>query len=127
MPYKALFSLLGRKRIKNMLLLLPAMLICSLLEMLGIGMIVSVCTLLVNDRWFYENPVALRARSLLHLQQGNDMIMVTLFALFIRIQGVVFGLGELYGRRICANNPLRRFEQAISADRSRTLPVLCSS
>ncbi len=82
MSCKAFFSLLGRKRIKNMLLLLPVMLVGSLLEMLGMGIIVSVCTLLVNDRWFYENPAVLRVCSLLHLQQGNDMIAAILLALF---------------------------------------------
>lgn len=78
-----IFSLLGKKRKKHMLLLLPAMLFGSVLETLGIGMIVSVCALLVNDRLLYEDRTVLWVCGLMHIQLGRDLIRAVLIALMV--------------------------------------------
>ena len=47
MMHKSIFSLIGEKNKIHMFFLLPVMLVGSLLEMAGIGLLVSVCALLM--------------------------------------------------------------------------------
>lgn len=76
-----IFSLMGKKRKRYMLLLLPAMLLGTLLEMLGLTIIVSVCSLLVNDSWLYGSPAVLKICEFLHIQPGTELMIAIFLAL----------------------------------------------
>lgn len=61
--FKSLYNLLDKKRRRQLLALLPVMFVGSLLEMLGISLIVTVCSLVVDDsRAVQSAPVALLCR-----------------------------------------------------------------
>lgn len=78
---KTIFSLIGKERKRQALLLLPVMLFGSLLEMLGISMIVSVCSLLVNDQWMLRGRLAVWLRGLLPFKSENGLMIGVLLAL----------------------------------------------
>ena len=52
--YKSIFYLIGEKNRIRFFLLLPVMLLGSLLEMAGVGLLVSICALLMNGERFRE-------------------------------------------------------------------------
>ena len=78
---KEYFSLMGTGRKRRMLLLLPAMLIASVLEMLGIGLIVAVCSVLIDDEWLYSDARVAFVCRVLHIRPGGGFIIAILLLL----------------------------------------------
>ncbi len=81
MMLKDIFSLIGPKRRNQMLALIPAMLLASLLEIAGLTMVVSVCAALADSAWVGGNPVMVWLRGALHIGSETSMTTVILLAL----------------------------------------------
>ena len=79
--HKSIFSLIREKNRIQMLLLLPVMLLGSLLEMTGVGLLVSVCALLMDGSSLQQNPTVLWICGRLGIQPGQELVVFVLFAL----------------------------------------------
>ena len=79
--FKSILSLIGKKNRTHMFLLLPVMLVGSLLEMAGIGLMVSVCTLLMNGSQLRQNLTVMWVCGQLGVQPGQELVIFVLFAL----------------------------------------------
>lgn len=78
---KDIFSIIGPKRRNQMLALIPAMLLASLMEMVGLTMVVSICASFADSAWVEKNPVMLWLRGALRLQSEASLMAVILLAL----------------------------------------------
>ncbi len=82
---KTIVTLIGPKRRNQMLALIPAMLLASLLEMAGLTMVVSICASLADSAWLGENPIALWLRGTLRIQSEaalTEALLLALIALY---------------------------------------------
>ncbi len=79
--HKSIFSLIGEKNRIQMFLLLPIMLLGSLLEMAGIGLLVSVCAMLVSGGWLQDNPAVLWVCGYLGIEPGRQLTILVLLIL----------------------------------------------
>lgn len=79
--FRPIFSLIGGKNRKQIFLLLPVMLLGSLLEMAGVGLLVSVCALLMDGSRLQTHPAVLWVCGRLGMQPGQEFIAFVLFAL----------------------------------------------
>ncbi len=80
---KTIITLIGPKRRNQMLALIPAMLLASLLEMAGLTMVVSICASLLDSAWLGENPVTLWLCGVLGIQSEVSLARALLFALIM--------------------------------------------
>lgn len=64
-----------------MLALIPAMLLASLLEIMGLTMVVSVCASLADSAWLAENPIAVWLRGAMRIRSEASLTTVMLLAL----------------------------------------------
>lgn len=78
---KTIFTLIGPKRRNQMLALIPAMLLASLMEMAGLTMVVSICASFTDSAWVERNPVTLWLRGALRLQSEASLTAVILLGL----------------------------------------------
>lgn len=78
---KTLTALMGPKRRREMLALLPAMLLASLLEMAGLAVVVSICASMVDSAWLHSVPALAWLRGALHLQSDAALMAALLLAL----------------------------------------------
>ena len=60
---KTLAELIGPKRKKQLLALVPVMLLASLLEMAGLTVVVSVCASIVDAAWLRDSQIILWLRA----------------------------------------------------------------
>ncbi len=81
MMHKSIFSLIGEKNRIQLLILLPVMLVGSLLETAGVGLLVSVCALLMDGSRLQEHPAVLWICGHLGVQPGRELVVFVLFAL----------------------------------------------
>ena len=79
--YKSIFYLIGEKNRIRFFLLLPVMLLGSLLEMAGVGLLVSICALLMHGERFRENSIALWICGQFGLQSSKELIIFILLCL----------------------------------------------
>ena len=79
--YKSIFYLIGEKNRIRFFLLLPVMLLGSLLEMAGVGLLVSICALLMNGERFRENSIVLWICGRFGLQSAKELIIFILLCL----------------------------------------------
>ncbi len=103
---RTIIALIGPKRRNQMLALIPAMLLASLLEMAGLTMVVSVCASLADSAWLGENPIALWLRGALRIQSEETLAEALLFALIV-----------LYALKL----PYMAWESYITAKFARTM------
>ncbi len=78
---KEMLSLIGPKRRNQMLALVPLMLLASLLEIVGLTMVVSVCAALADSAGAGENPVMAWLRAALHISSEASLTTAILLAL----------------------------------------------
>ena len=78
---KTLAELIGPKRKKQLLALVPVMLLASLLEMAGLTVVVSVCASIVDAAWLRDSQIILWLREALHIQSETSLTVVMLLAL----------------------------------------------
>lgn len=94
---KKLFSLIGSRRKKQLLALLPIMFFGSLLEMLGISLIVSVCSLLVDESRMAESAFIAQLCLWTGLRPGKSLTAVLVFFLiFLYLFKMLYLLAEDY-------------------------------
>ena len=79
--FKTILTLIGPKRRNQMLALIPAMLLASLLEVAGLSMVVSVCAAMVDNVWMEENQAMVWLRGALHIRSEASLTTVILLAL----------------------------------------------
>lgn len=75
------FHTVGRGRAGRMCALVVAMFFSALLETLGISMVVTACSLLVDEQRMAQNPLILRLCQWLGLTVGSQLITAMLFML----------------------------------------------
>lgn len=94
---KKTLRLLGRKRTGQLFTLAVGMFFGALLETLGISMIVSVCTLLMDENMVADNWLLGRICAALGLAPGKPFVMALLAALLgLYLFKLVYLLGENY-------------------------------
>lgn len=80
---KEIFTLIGTKRRTRMFLLLPAMILASLLEMAGLAMVVSICSVIVSDDVVDEKiPIQWLQRAF-HISSEDGTIITVLVLLIV--------------------------------------------
>ena len=79
--FKTILTLIGPNRKKQMLALIPLMLLASLLEIAGLSMVVSVCAALADSVLMGENPVIVWLRGALHINSEASLVTMILLAL----------------------------------------------
>ncbi len=76
--FKTICALIGKKRKRQMLTRLPAMLLASLLEMAGLALIASVCAALVSGAWAKENSPIMVLYNYFGFQSKGEFITAIL-------------------------------------------------
>lgn len=83
MIYKLFSRILEPRKKRHLFLLLPVLLLGSLLETAGIGLLVSVCALLMNGEQFWKHPIVLWIRELLGVASMKDLTIFILLCLVV--------------------------------------------
>ncbi len=109
---KTIITLIGPKRRDQMLALIPAMLLASLLEMAGLTMVVSICASLSDSARLGEDPIALWLRSTLRIRSETALTEALLLAL---IALYAFKLPYLAWENYIAAKFARRARYEVSA------------
>ena len=77
------FKLLNSKEKFNLLIIFFSIIISSILEMIGIGLILPLLTLLIDDNYFFNNEIIQNIKIYLNIYDKNQFVLIILLLVIL--------------------------------------------